>query len=55
MRAREILKLLQISSTTLYKYVKKGLITVDSEINGQYLYNKESVYRLLTGKHKYNN
>ena len=30
---------------------KQGLIKVDSSINGQYRYNKESIYALLSGKH----
>ena len=51
MRAKEVMSVLQISRTTLYRYVKQGLIKVDSEINGQYRYNKESVYALLSGKH----
>ena len=51
MRAKEVMSVLQISRTTLYRYVKQGLIKVDSEINGQYRYNKDSVYALLSGKH----
>lgn len=51
MRAKEVMETLKISRTTLYRYVKKGLIKVDSEINGQYIYNKESVLTLLSGKH----
>jgi len=51
MRAKEVMKLLNISRPTLYRYVKRGLIKVDAEINGQYLYNDESVYNLLRGKH----
>ena len=51
MRAKEVMQVLQISRTTLYRYVKQGLIKVDSEINGQYRYNKDSVFALLSGKH----
>lgn len=51
MRAKEVMKILQISRTTLYRYVKKGLIKVDSVINGQYLYNESSVM-ILAGKDK---
>ena len=51
MKAKEVLKLLDITRPTLCKYVKQGLIKVDSCINGQYRYNKESVYALLNGKH----
>ena len=51
MRAKEVLEILGITRPTLCKYVKQGLIKVDSCINGQYRYNKESVYALLTGKY----
>lgn len=48
MRAKEVMKVLQITRPTLSKYVKQGLIKVDSVINGQYRYNDESVYKLLS-------
>lgn len=51
MKAKEVLEVLRITRPTLCKYVKQGLIKVDSCINGQYRYNKESVYALLHGKH----
>lgn len=51
MKAKEVMKLLDISRPTLYRYVKQGLIKVDAEINGHYRYNAESVYTLLKGKH----
>lgn len=51
MRACEVMKLLKISRTTLYRYVKRGLILIDSSINGKYIYNANSVYALLHGKH----
>ena len=47
MRAKEVMKILQITRPTLCKYVKQGLIKIDSEINGQYKYNRESVYKLM--------
>ena len=47
MKAKDVMKVLQISRTTLYRYTKAGLIKVDCEINGQYSYNAESVYSLL--------
>ena len=47
MRAKEVMKILQITRPTLCAYVKKGLIKIDSEINGQYKYNRESVYKLM--------
>lgn len=52
MRAKDVMKILDISRTTLYRYVKKGLIKIDSEINGRYIYNKNSVFALLKGVHK---
>ena len=51
MRAKEVMAILRITRPTLCKYVKQGLIRVDSCINGQYRYNKESVYALLKGNH----
>ena len=47
MKAKEVLEILNITRPTLSKYVKEGLIAVDSEINGQYNYNEESVNKLL--------
>ena len=47
MRAKEVLKILRITRPTLCKYVKQGIIKVDSVVNGQYRYNAESVYKVL--------
>lgn len=47
MRAKEVLQTLNITRPTLCKYVKQGLIQIDSKINGQYRYNRDSVYNLL--------
>lgn len=47
MRAKEVLKILGITRPTLCKYVKQGIIKVDSIVNGQYRYNAESVYKIL--------
>ena len=48
LKAAEVMALLNISRPTLCHYVKKGLITVDSNYTGkQYRYNKESVLALL--------
>jgi predicted site-specific integrase-resolvase len=47
MRANEVLKILDISRKTLYRYTKQGLIKIDATINGQYRYNAESVFKLL--------
>lgn len=51
MKAKEVMELLKISRTTLYRYTKQGLIKIDAEINGKYRYNEESVRALLAGKH----
>ena len=51
MRAKEVMEVLRISRTTLYRYVKQGLVKIDATINGQHIYSKESVYALLSGKH----
>jgi len=50
MKAKEVLDKLGITRQTLTKYVKEGLIKIDSEINGRYLYNDESVNNLLKNK-----
>ena len=47
MRAKDVLQVLQICRKTLYLYVKSGKIKIDAEINGQYRYNAESVFKLL--------
>ena len=47
MKAKDVMRVLQISRATLYRYVKAGTIKVDCEINGQYRYNTESVFALL--------
>lgn len=52
MKAKEVLQTLQITRPTLTKYVKTGLIKVDSNVNGQYNYNKDSVMALVAGDKK---
>ena len=47
MKAAEVMKLLNITRPTLCKYVKEGKIKTDACVNGQYRYNKESVYALI--------
>lgn len=51
MKAGQVLKILNISRTTLVKYHKTGLIKIDSTINGQHNFNEDSVYALI-GKTK---
>ena len=50
MKAAEVMKLLGITRPTLCKYVKEGKIKTDTCVNGQYRYNKESVYALIKNK-----
>lgn len=48
LKAAEVMRMLDISRPTLCHYVKKGLITIDSNYTGkQYRYNKDSVLALL--------
>lgn len=47
MKAKDVLKILEITRPTLCKYRKMGLVKVDAIINGQYRYNDESVYNLI--------
>ena len=47
MKAKEVLRLLRISRQTLTKYVKDGLIEVETLPNGRYEYNENSVYKFL--------
>ena len=48
LKAAEVMSMLNISRPTLCHYVKKGLITIDSNYTGkQYRYNKDSVMSLL--------
>jgi len=48
MKSKEVLKLLKITRPTLTKYVKTGIISVTKNSNGQYNYNDNSVYSLLS-------
>lgn len=47
MKAKQVLNLLKITRPTLSKYVKDGRLSIDSEVNGQYNYNDQSVFALL--------
>lgn len=51
MKSKDVLNILQITRPTLCKYVKMGLIKTDAKINGQYVYNEESVWSLI-GKNR---
>ncbi len=47
MKAKEVLQLLGISRITLSTYVKKGYIKVTKLPGGQYIYDPESVFKLI--------
>jgi putative resolvase len=47
LKSKEVLELLQITRPTLTKYVKNGIIKTTTLPNGQYDYDKESVYKLF--------
>jgi len=47
MKAKEVLKLLKITRPTLTKYVRIGKILKTDLPNGFYIYDEESVYKLL--------
>ena len=55
MKAKEVLKLLNITRVTLCTYVRKGLIKVTKTPTGQYIYNDEDVYSFIGLKKKRNN
>ncbi len=46
-KSKEVLELLQITRSTLTKYVKEGIIKIEVLPNGGYDYDKESVYKLF--------
>lgn len=50
LKAGQVLDILGITRVTLCNYVKQGLIKIDSEVNGRYRYNRDSVYALLNNK-----
>lgn len=47
MKAKEVMKVLNICRRTLARYVKSGQIKIDATINSQHRYNAESVFALL--------
>lgn len=52
MKAKEVMKTLEITRPTLCKYVKQKYIKIDAVINGRYIYNDESVYELANNNKK---
>lgn len=49
MKAVEVLHLLRVTRPTLSKYVKEGIIRVETMPNGHYNYNDNDVYKFLNG------
>ena len=47
MKCKQVLKLLQITRPTLSKYIKIGKVKGQMQPNGQYIYDDESVYKVL--------
>lgn len=47
MKAKEVLRILQITRPTLTKYVKEGRLKVTVKGNGRYDYDADSVYKML--------
>ena len=47
LKAKDVMTLLGISRQTLSTYVKRGLVKIDSVINGKYRYSKDSVLALM--------
>ena len=54
MRAKQVLKILNICRTTLYKYTKDGTLKSVQLDNGYFDYNEQSVYSLLKKDDRYN-
>lgn len=51
MKAKEVLKILNVSRLTLHNYVRQGKIKLDTVVNSRhYEYNAESVYALIGKK-----
>ena len=47
MKAKKVIKLLQITRPTLCSYVKKGIVKVKELPNGYYEYDDDSIYKLI--------
>lgn len=47
MKSKEVLKLLKVTRPTLCRYVKSGIIRVETQVNGDYNYNADDVYKLV--------
>lgn len=47
LKAKDVMNILNITRQTLCKYVKEGKVKINSNINGKYTYDKESVFKLI--------
>ena len=54
MRAKEVMKILNICRTTLYKYTKDGTLKCIQLDNGYFDYDEKSVYSLLKKDERHN-
>jgi len=54
MKAKDVLKLLNISRSTLYNYTKNGVIKVTELDNGYYDYDENSVMSIMKKDHRMN-
>lgn len=51
MKANEVMKLLNISRPTLYRYRKEGIVKIDAKLSfNNFIYNDDSVYALIGQK-----
>lgn len=55
MKAKEVLKLLNVTRNTLTKYVQMGLIKVSTTPTGRYIYDDDSVFAFIGLKKKRDN
>ncbi len=54
MKAKQVLKLLNIHRVTLYNYVKSGTVSVTKLDNGTYDYDENSVFKLMKKDSRFN-
>ena len=47
MKAKDVMKLLQITRCTLFNYTKDGKIKVTKLDNGYYDYDEESIFKIM--------
>lgn len=54
MKAKEVLKILNISRTTLYNYTRNGILKTTKLDNGYYDYDEDSVFKILKKDNRQN-